>query len=216
MHRTYVESRGAFPKRYFVRARAHRVTLTQLRYSLATCTKTFPTKLTQASFPTTVRACTDYATPGSRRAHKTQAGWINRNPRKVKKKIQNVLNQALIWIYEMWERKKTYLKFFEVIWIPRPINLSEQVLIEDLAHQLEEVHLHLVECLVLQESVQGALPLLVVQGFQEVSDWRWHLPLDRARGCRWHQPTGSAGWADIVEILEKQRIGIFEFYNFVL
>ena len=50
-------------------------------------------------------------------------------------------------------------------------------MVEDLAEQLEEVDLHLVEALVLQQLVQLRLPLLVVQRGEELTDQRRNLPV---------------------------------------
>ena len=61
------------------------------------------------------------------------------------------------------EVKKTYLEFLEKAGVPRPVHLREQVLVEHLAQQLEQVHLHLVEGLGLEEGVEAGLPFLVVQ-----------------------------------------------------
>ena len=51
VHKTYVESRGLFPKRYFMcagptRAQADPDTVPGALRELATCTKTFPTNFT--------------------------------------------------------------------------------------------------------------------------------------------------------------------------
>ena len=53
------------------------------------------------------------------------------------------------------ERRRvgSYLELLEVVAVARPVHLREEVLVEHLAHQLEEVHLHLVEGLVLQQAV---------------------------------------------------------------
>ena len=48
---------------------------------------------------------------------------------------------------------RSYLELLEVVAVARPVHLREQVLVEHLAHQLEEVNLHLVEGLVLQQAV---------------------------------------------------------------
>ena len=47
----------------------------------------------------------------------------------------------------------SYLELLEVVAVARPVHLREEVLVEHLAHQLEEVNLHLVEGLVLQQAV---------------------------------------------------------------
>ena len=53
------------------------------------------------------------------------------------------------------ERRRvgSYLELLEVVAVARPVDLREEVLVEHLAHQLEEVDLHLVERLVLQQAV---------------------------------------------------------------
>ncbi len=48
--------------------------------------------------------------------------------------------------------------------------MREEVLVEDLARELEQVHLALVVRLVLKETVEAALPLLVVQGGHDLAD----------------------------------------------
>ena len=72
---------------------------------------------------------------------------------------------------------KSYLELLEVVAVPGPVDLREEVVVEDLAEQLEEVDLHLVEALVLQQLVQLRLPLLVVQRGEELPDQRRHLPV---------------------------------------
>ena len=47
----------------------------------------------------------------------------------------------------------SYLELLEVVAVPRPVDLCEKVLVEHLAHQLEQVNLHLVERLVLEQAV---------------------------------------------------------------
>ena len=71
----------------------------------------------------------------------------------------------------------SYLELLEVVAVPGPVDLREEVVVEDLAEQLEEVDLHLVEALVLQQLVQLRLPLLVVQRGEELPDQRRHLPV---------------------------------------
>ncbi len=77
----------------------------------------------------------------------------------------------------------SYLQLLEVVRVPGPVHLGEEVVVQDLAEQLEEVHLHLVEGLVLQQLVQLGLPLLVVQGGEELPDERGHLAVAAARGA---------------------------------
>ena len=55
---------------------------------------------------------------------------------------------------------------------------------------------HLVEGLVLEEGVEGALPLLVVQGLEELLDRSGHLGLSAAGGggcCSRHGGAGGHG-----------------------
>ena len=47
----------------------------------------------------------------------------------------------------------SYLELLEVVAVPRPVDLCEKVLVKHLAHQLEQVNLHLVERLVLEQAV---------------------------------------------------------------
>ena len=47
----------------------------------------------------------------------------------------------------------SYLELLEVVAVPRPVDLREKVLVKHLAHQLEQVNLHLVERLVLEQAV---------------------------------------------------------------
>ena len=70
----------------------------------------------------------------------------------------------------------SYLEFFEVVRVPGPVDLREEVVVEDLAEELEEVDLDLVEGLVLQQLVQLRLPLLVVERGEELADERRDLP----------------------------------------
>lgn len=97
-------------------------------------------------------------------------------------------------------RSCSYLELLEVVAVPGPVDLREEVVVEDLAEQLEEVHLDLVEALVLQQLVQLALPLLVVQRRQELPDQRRHL----ARVAR---TARAAGGAPELEVLEMGRRG---------
>ena len=56
-----------------------------------------------------------------------------------------------------------YLQLLEVVRVSGPVDLRKQVVIENFAKQLEEVHFNLVERLVLEQLVQLRLPLLVVE-----------------------------------------------------
>ena len=75
-------------------------------------------------------------------------------------------------------------------------------MVEDLAEQLEEVDLHLVEALVLQQLVQLRLPLLVVQRGEELPDQRRHLPA--AIGGTAPTAAITAGGAAELEVLQMK------------
>ncbi len=75
----------------------------------------------------------------------------------------------------------SYLKLLEVVRVPGPVHLREEVVVEDLAEQLEEVHLHLIKGLVLEQLVQLRLPLLVIKRGEKLPYERRHLPVPTAR-----------------------------------
>lgn len=56
----------------------------------------------------------------------------------------------------------THLKIFEEDAVAGPVDLCEEALVDDLTHQLEEVDLALIVGLVLEETEQLCLPVLVV------------------------------------------------------
>ncbi len=69
----------------------------------------------------------------------------------------------------------SYLQFPEVERVPRPVDLRKEIVVQHFAQQLEQIDLHLVEGLLLQQLVQLALPLLVVQRRQELPQDQGHL-----------------------------------------
>ena len=77
-------------------------------------------------------------------------------------------------------------------------------MVEDLAQQLEEIHLHLVEALVLQQFVQLRLPFLVVQGREEFPDQRRNLPAAAAAAAA--AATTAAAPAGVeLKVLERLK-----------
>ena len=100
-----------------------------------------------------------------------------------------------------WLLLGSYLELLEVVAVPGPVDLREEVVVEDLAEQLEEVDLHLVEALVLQQLVQLGLPLLVVQRRQELADQRRHLPTTTARAAAAGVAAAAGGTAEL-EVLK--------------
>ena len=105
----------------------------------------------------------------------------------------------------------SYLELLEVVAVPGPVDLREEVVVEDLAEQLEEVDLDLVEALVLQQLVQLRLPLLVVQRRQELADQRGNLPVGTAAAAAAAAPgagvAAAAGGTAELEVLERKGNG---------
>ena len=96
---------------------------------------------------------------------------------------------------------KAYLELLEITGISRPIHLSEQILVEHFAQQLEEVHLYLIKGLTLEQFEQLAFPLVVIQCVQKsFDDWRHSITISvctvvesettRGRGS-WHSVRGK-------------------------
>jgi hypothetical protein len=65
-----------------------------------------------------------------------------------------------------------HLQVLEEDGVSCPVDLREEVLVEDFAHQLEEIHLALVVGLALQQRKQRRLPLPVVDSLHELADHR--------------------------------------------
>ena len=99
-------------------------------------------------------------------------------------------------------RSCSYLELLEVVAVPGPVDLREEVVVEDLAEQLEEVDLHLVEALVLQQLVQLRLPLLVVQRGEELPDQRRNLPVVAVGTAPAAAAAIAAGGAAELEVLQ--------------
>lgn len=100
----------------------------------------------------------------------------------------------------------SYLEFFEVVRIPRPVDLREEVVVQHFAEQLEEVHLDLVERLVLQQLVQLRLPLLVVERRKKLADPRRNFASDAAAAAASRSRRTSAAAAKL-EILQEKNMG---------
>ena len=69
----------------------------------------------------------------------------------------------------------SYLQLLKVVGVSSPVDLGKEVVVQHLAEELEQVNLHLVEALVLEQLVELRLPLLVVQRGLELPDERRHF-----------------------------------------
>jgi len=84
-----------------------------------------------------------------------------------------------------------YLQLPEVVGVPGPVHLCEEIMVQHLAEQLEEVHLHLVEALILQQLVQFGLPFLVVERGEKLANKGRHLAAGGAAAGRGAGTSGA-------------------------
>lgn len=100
----------------------------------------------------------------------------------------------------------THLEILEEDGIPRPVHLRKQVLVQDFAHQLEQIHLALVVRLVLQQREELGLPLPVVHRLDKLPDHRRHSGKDVAAvengQPQWSKEIvggGCRGWTELTK-----------------
>lgn len=74
----------------------------------------------------------------------------------------------------------THLEILKEDGVARPVHLREQVLVENFAHQLEQIHFALVVRLALQQVEQLRLPLPIVDRLHKLPDHRRHPGKDVA------------------------------------
>ena len=95
-------------------------------------------------------------------------------------------------------RKKAYLELLEITGISRPIHLSEQILVEHFAQQLEEVHLYLIKGLTLEQFEQLAFPLVVIQRIQKsFDDWRHSITVSVCTVVESKTTRGRGSWYSV-------------------